>query len=512
MKKTFTKNLQRIIVASLVVCMLVSCLVVFAGCNKTTQEEYHYKYEAPIYNKTNEAKKAIIILPGILGSNLINAQTNEPVWSGGALMNNLFMTRDRLTMNQIIGFFNTFMGKDKNGNAITPVRAANMNDQYLQYGLIDEYRNLYKYFNNNYGANSKLPDKDKYDVMIYQYDWTKSALDSALELEQFIKANKYEQNILVGHSLGGVVIDYYLTKEENRQNTDGFISLGTPHYGAVDTLLMAFASTDLALGDLPSILDLLGIKMEDLSYILESMGGLNLENKLPLEFKDDAIKFATTLTNEMLKMVRKMPSIYDLLPSEELFNDNNIKINGTPVSYNDFVAKVQLIPSVKDNPAVLNAFNTAINNRKSLYIGTEKTFVSDVLGYNSFYIAGNGKKETQTTVGLNFTIAEDNSFNIKPNKDNITRGTSFKENKVEIDGQIYVNYLPNYVGDSMVLVKSATLGKSMDELNVHYLKGFYDHIDLYSPVSIKDGSHFLPIMEPNEIGEALKEAMDTIRM
>ena len=509
MKKTFTQNLKMVIVATLVVCIFASTLLVFAGCSNTTKEEYIYKYNPPIYNTTNETKKAIIILPGILGSNLVNDQTNEPVWSGGALMNNLFMTRDRLTMDQITGFFKTFMLKDQNGKSVTPVRAANMNDQYLQYGLIDEYRNLYKYFENNYGKNSKLPDKDKYDVVVYQYDWTKSSKDSANELEQFIKANKYENNILVGHSLGGIVIDYYLTNELNRNITDGIITLGTPHYGAVDTLLMAFASADLTLADLPSLLDLLGLKMEDLSYLLDSMGGLNLEEKLPLEFKDKPLDFIKSLTTEMMSLVRSMPSLYDLLPSKELFDDNNIKLNENPVTYTEFIEKAKLIPAVKDNPQVLNVFTTAINNRKELYIND--TFVSDVLGYSAFYIAGNGKKDTKTTTAVNFTIDKDNNFMIKPNTTSIIRQDSFEENKVKIEGQTYVNYLPNYIGDSMVLVKSATIGKSIDELNVIYLKGFYDHIDLYSPVSVKDGSHFLPIMEPNEIGDALKNAMNIVK-
>ena len=507
MKKNLSLTLKRIVVSTLVVCLLASTLIVFAGCSDTKETKYVYKYEPPIYNNTQDVKKAIIILPGAFGSNLINDKTNEPLWSGGALMNNLFMTRDRLSMEEITGFFKSFMEKDDKGNNVNPVRAANMNDQYLQFGLIDEYRNLYKYFNNNYGKDSKLPDADKYDVLVYQYDWTKSAKDSALELEQFVKANKYEQNILVGHSLGGIVIDYYLTNEANRNITDGFISLGTPHYGIMDTLLMGFASANLTAFDLPNILDLLGLTMDEVMSLMDSMGGLNLKDKLPLEFKDKPLEFVKSLATEMMSLFRGMPSLYDMMPSKELFDDGNIKINNESITYDEFIQKASLIPAIKDNVKTKLAFETAVNNRKELYIGTEQTFVAEIFNNNTYYIAGQGKKDTLNTTSLNFILGKDNSLNIKPNKENIKRSNSFVEHKVEIEGEIYVNYLPQNVGDSIVLIKSATLSKPDSEANVTYLKGFFDHIDLYSPVSVKDGSHFLPIMEPNEIGDTLKDAM-----
>lgn len=71
------------------------------------------------------------------------------------------------------------------------------------------------------------------DFFIFPYDWRKSILSSAIDLNQFI-LDKLEANTtvnLVGHSLGGLVARAY-AQQQGQGKVDKLITIGSPHLGA----------------------------------------------------------------------------------------------------------------------------------------------------------------------------------------------------------------------------------------------------------------------------------------
>ena len=93
------------------------------------------------------------------------------------------------------------------------------------YGSVDVYKDLAE----SLVKNEKLSD---YNIIFFSYDWRLSNVDIANELERFVNENKYEDVVLVAHSMGGLACTCYLSNEENKAKVDKFISIGTPFLGA----------------------------------------------------------------------------------------------------------------------------------------------------------------------------------------------------------------------------------------------------------------------------------------
>lgn len=527
MKRKLT---TKILAFTLLITCVVGCCFFLTSCSNTTSTTFDNTYKPPVYNTSGKEKNAVIILPGIMGSNLVNAQTGVSVWSGGGLMNNLFMSNTatdkegRFITSEIKKYLKSFLYKDEKGNSVIPLRAATMNDNALEYGLIDEYKNLYNFFEKNLGSKSGLEKDKQYEVVVYQYNWTNSCVTSAEQLEQFIKANKYTNNILVGHSMGGTVIDYYLARNaENRTSTQKVITLGTPHFGAVDAAILSISDIELNLSDktidtfnkvitgkitdqndiiagidpkdIPTLLALMklfGIELGNMGDLSGSLGSVDtslLLDVLPKEYANNPIGFIMDILSTTISYLRTMPSVYELLPTKQAFEkgfngEKPITIDGKTVTYDEYISAIKELDYVKNNAYIKQIVDGLSEKQNSLVI--DGKFVTDLV--DTHYIAGNGYEDTTTTYSVNLA-KKDGKLVLKPSVDNIKRLNSYKTE------------LNNSYGDGMVLVESATAGKTE---NVHVLKGYFDHIDLYSPESVKPGSHFLPIFIENEIGTTIK--------
>ncbi|MDY5440516.1 MAG: hypothetical protein SPG06_07155 [Eubacteriales bacterium] len=534
MKRKLT---TKILAFTLLITCVVGCCFFLTSCSNSASTTFDNTYKPPVYNTSGQEKNAVIILPGIMGSNLVNAETGVSVWSGGGLMNNLFMSNTatdkegRFITSEIKKYLKSFLYKDEKGNSVIPLRAATMNDKALEYGLIDEYKNLYNFFEKNLGSKSGLEKDKQYEVVVYQYDWTNSCVTSAEQLEQFIKANKYTNNILVGHSMGGTVIDYYLARnEENRTSTQKVITLGTPHFGAVDAAILSISDIELNLSDktidtfnkvitgkitdqseimsgidskdITTLLDLLGlllnkkVGLSDIGEIMDMVGGLGsvdtsmILDVLPKEYVNNPIGFVMDILSTTISYLRTMPSVYELLPTKQAFEkgfngEKPITIDGKTVTYDEYISAIKELDYVKNNAYIKQIVDGLNEKQNSLVI--DGKFVTDLV--DTHYIAGNGYTDTTTTYSVNLA-KKDGKLVLKPSVDNIKRLKS------------YTSELNNSYGDGMVLVESATAGKTE---KVHVLKGYFDHIDLYSPESIKPGSHFLPIFIENEIGTTIRQ-------
>lgn len=125
---------------------------------------------------TPRKNKAIVVIPGVLGSQLQNS-SGQMVWN--------FIDRSmQLECNT--------NGTSK--NTITPYTKDG-------YGAGDIYKKLYERLQNKY--------QNTYDILFFSYDWRLSNTTSAASLAIAINKN-YDEVILVAHSMGGLVASKYL--------------------------------------------------------------------------------------------------------------------------------------------------------------------------------------------------------------------------------------------------------------------------------------------------------------
>ena len=149
------------------------------------------------------ARKAIVIIPGISGSTLRNADTKDVVWLHATRHQQLVCTETGATNYNIESF----------------------NDD--NYGTFDTYNTLYNSLRNAF--------EDEYEIIFFDYDWRMSNTTTASNLATELAP--YSEVVLVAHSMGGLVAGRYLTsRATNRNKVSAFISLGTPYVGAAKTI------------------------------------------------------------------------------------------------------------------------------------------------------------------------------------------------------------------------------------------------------------------------------------
>ena len=173
-------------------------------------------------------KNAIIIVPGIMGSELEIAET---VWSlNGTLLcvKGQTLWAESLLNDYEGGVLDTvelidalsLLMCDSNGESIYPVIPRDN-----QYGAGDTYKELFLSLEEAYANN--------YLIEFFAYDWRLSNQTSASCLNDFILDQEYDNVVLVCHSMGGLVASGYLSMgETQRAKVESVITLGSPLLGA----------------------------------------------------------------------------------------------------------------------------------------------------------------------------------------------------------------------------------------------------------------------------------------
>lgn len=165
----------------------------------------------PLSNTANAAPaikdKAIIIIPGIAGSDIMNTN-GQLVW----LYPSTLWRMSELAC-------------DETGQS---------NDPYMTYYNDDNYgagntaKKIYDELKTAYGSSR--------EVIFFAYDWRKSCADAANRLTSLINNYGSKKVILVAHSMGGLVASKSLVSASVRSRVEKFISIGTPYLGAVKAL------------------------------------------------------------------------------------------------------------------------------------------------------------------------------------------------------------------------------------------------------------------------------------
>lgn len=165
--------------------------------------------------ETKLLKKAILVVPGIMGSNLADKKTGELYWNNEALGNAYELWQ--------LGKFNC----DENGKSINP-DIIPLSGPY-EYGALDTYKELVVQLKRTYATGNNV------FVEFVPYDWRLGLDECAETLAKTIA--QYDTVTIVAHSMGGLVTEKYLEKH----GTDKIVKVitaGTPYWGST----MAFNS------------------------------------------------------------------------------------------------------------------------------------------------------------------------------------------------------------------------------------------------------------------------------
>jgi Lecithin:cholesterol acyltransferase len=186
--------------------LIVVCLTVFSGACIDVKKTPNL---AVIFAKakTQEGKRPVIIIPGVLGSELVNAETQEKVWLslspsrgdglGLPVSPVLENNRDSLRPRQIIEKAKIFR--------FFP-------DISVYQSLTDSMKEFGGYKEGDWDNPAPTGDRDTYYV--FAYDWRRDNVENArllitrmAELQQKLKRPDLRFNI-IAHSMGGLIARY----------------------------------------------------------------------------------------------------------------------------------------------------------------------------------------------------------------------------------------------------------------------------------------------------------------
>ncbi len=288
------------------------------------------------------------------------------------------------------------------------------------YGAADTYQFL---------AESLQKEKklENYKIIFFSYDWRQSNETSASELKQYIDNNGFEDIILISHSMGGLVCTSFLSDEENRENIDKFISLGTPFLGANKAI-----------------------------NVVETG-----------EFFDGLIgAIIAPVANDLIKkIVQNCPSVYELFPPKQMFALSKTSVFEESSVVNRFCCFSKTkTKSIRD----FSEYSEMLTNKFRYFIPNVNMFMTNAQNFhNTLY-----RSETQSILSTSsidfYNIVGVNTATVG------TTQISF-DSKKDMFGSL--QHLQLSDGDGTVTFESATICNTLPQ-NKLYQVSQTDHIGL----------------------------------
>lgn len=212
--------------------------------------------------RTRTGKRPVIVIPGILGSQLVNAETGEVAWPSAfrasddglslPMTPDLAQNRDKLVAQKIVDTLKL--------SRLVP-------EVYVYHELLEALRNYGGYREGDWDNPSEDGDRDAYYV--FPYDWRRDNVETARELVRRIEALKRKLNRpdlkfnIVAHSMGGLIARYaamygdadlpaddapkIVSRWAGAAHINKIFMLGTPNGGSADafqTLLEGYSVTE----------------------------------------------------------------------------------------------------------------------------------------------------------------------------------------------------------------------------------------------------------------------------
>jgi pimeloyl-ACP methyl ester carboxylesterase len=180
-----------------------------------------------ILSPTSPVQPPVILLPGLMGTNLWNLPADTPECAN--------RPEDEIWLN-ILALLNPFVDNDElmgtlvlDSDGVTPANAC---DDIYPNGIIDRLQFVVTLQDSYYTFLNEMT-AEGFDVHPFPYDWRLDLEGSAQELESFI-ADQFGDGpvILVGHSMGGLLARQYVLDPDRADQVDRVISVGTPYWGA----------------------------------------------------------------------------------------------------------------------------------------------------------------------------------------------------------------------------------------------------------------------------------------
>lgn len=197
-------------------------------------------------SSVQSGKKAIIIVPGICGSELFSSkqqrvkgvdyEQGHRFWPPNCITPFLDGHKklkpedfNEVTIEAISNDIKYICCEDNGDSKVemmtsNPILDCRENTDQRSFGIANCYKKLVK---------NIVKDTDcDYNVVFYSYDWRRGNKSTAMELERLVNDQDYESVVLVGHSMGCLVCASYLTNEANKAKVEKSIFLGAPFLGS----------------------------------------------------------------------------------------------------------------------------------------------------------------------------------------------------------------------------------------------------------------------------------------
>ena len=354
------------------------------------------------HRKTN----AIYFLPGYMGSQLYDSETDELVWA-----NQIFpgpLTNDIVVHG--LPVWSPLIGLDENGNGDKLKVSRELDIQNGVYGTIfdgDSAKDIMDNLNDSFAED--------YSIEFFPYDWRKDLKLAEEQLRNDIQKKGYQNVSFVCHSTGGLLAATYIAESFHKNEhykIDKVVTLGSPLYGT-------FVSHEAMETGYNSML-------EDIVDSKE----LNI--------------FDWYVYDWAKKTIRNTPCSYQLLPSNEFLLTGNSRINessnGDVKIINDIDKFYDVLNRSETNNGTLNSSMINGSEKSHKKYREEYLYGMDIESVfekvDSLHIAGTG---ISTQIGAVYEYTND--INI-PNASEPT---------------YLCEYLTSQAGDGTVTVESATM-------------------------------------------------------
>ena len=194
----------------------------------TAGQRVTLKGSITLYPVWKKKYKAIVIFPGILGSNLYD-KNKKPIYNSDVINNILSSVEKGNAGDVIFAALNLQSLVSTEAKYTGQTKGSGVNEYGIFFDGEYPYKMIIKSLRDKY-INSP------YEVIFYEYDWRKSCSSNAYYFNRDV-ASKYSKMVLIGHSMGGLVItsylwDYGTSDTVGQSKIEKCIFVGTPFAGA----------------------------------------------------------------------------------------------------------------------------------------------------------------------------------------------------------------------------------------------------------------------------------------
>jgi hypothetical protein len=258
-------------------------------------------------------KKAIIMVTPLFGGGLLDSETGDNVWDPFAPNSDLGGVSDIFNyifanLTEFAGILGPLLNNSPETSVFAPLAMTqygeSVNPNIIPANYIDpEVNHIY------YGALSMFKDLiievkelygSEYDVKMFNYDWRLDNGINSQNLEVFIDENNYSEVVLISHSMGGLVVSGYLSKNDvNYKKVKAYIPMSAPFLGSFEAIKY--------LNDVDRFV----------SNLFNSISGLSYNNGVLTMFSSIHKNLNITIPY-LQEFIRNCPSIIQLLPSYDM--------------------------------------------------------------------------------------------------------------------------------------------------------------------------------------------------